>query len=90
MKKKNSKINVKIEELDLVDLILIFWKRKNIIIFSTLITITLSIFYYYSTPVSYRILAKIPEPDKSSLIKYSALNDLLVKQGVSEYYLIDD
>ena len=59
MKKINSKIKKKIEEVDFIDLILISWKRKNIIIFTTIITITLSLLYHYSKPTMYQILAKV-------------------------------
>ena len=91
-----KKLSTQYDEIDLLELFKVLWKKKIAIIFITIISVSIAFAYNYSKPESFNNKIEIKKSDDVKFLKFSGLfgfldfyqeENELTKKNISEKFL---
>ena len=81
--KKNYLVNLRDDEINLIELIKFIWVSKNKIIIATLISFLIGIGYYYLIPKSFEISLKLKTSSSSEFIQLFSVYEFIFISFIS-------
>lgn len=80
-----KKLSTQYDEIDLLELFKVLWKKKIAIIFITIISVSIAFSYNYSKPVSFYNKIEIKKSDDAEFLKLNSLFTFLQYEEKNEF-----